>query len=760
MRRSVRIVSWSALALVVLLAAAVIFIATFNWNRLKPWLSDRASQAMGRSFAINGDLTVDWRRNRSAGWWRSLVPWPQFTARDVTIGNPDWADHERFAQVQALRFELSPLPLLVHRIRVPTVQLLRPTIDLERDKDGRATWVFTPAKSDKPTSWKLDLGTIGFDEGQISLDDAMTRTRLDVVVEPLAEAIPYDQIVAEQSSDAREQAQKTVGGSASKTLAGAAKDDKDTDHASSNSTYQFKWTLNGSYQGAKLKGGGKTGSMLALQTSKLPLPIQADVHLGDSHIAAVGTLTDPAHLGGLDVRLWFSGSSMAKLYAFTGVALPDTRPYATEGHLKATFGDRSHYSYQDFRGRVGGSDLSGSLDFVSAAKSNKHDNDNDQGNTKDTKDKNENSAKNENSEKPENTAAPSRAKLSGTLNSRVLQFADLAPLIGADSNAAKQQRGDEGDQPAGKVLPVSEFRTDRWRAMDADVKFSAARIVYKEPLPIDALSTHLKMQAGILTLDPLTVSLAGGTAKGNLRLDGSKTPMQGTLKLNARHLKLKQLFPTFEPMQTSFGEINGDASLRGSGNSVAALLGSSDGDLKLLMNDGAISKTLLETAGLNVGNIVLAKLFGDKTVKINCAATNLTAKNGLFDVRLFVFDTGDAVINMDGTINMATEQLDLDIQPHTRGVRILSLRSPLYVKGTLKDPDVGVQKGPLLLRGASAVALATVAAPAAALLALIAPSHDNDEENTCQVVLSQMRQSGTLPTAEKAKAKAKAQSKG
>jgi len=342
------------------------------------------------------------------------------------------------------------------------------------------------------------------------------------------------------------------------------------------------------------------------------------------------------------------------------------------------------------------------------------------------------------------------------VGSRVLQFTDLAPLIGAGSDAARERRGDEPVQPADKLLPVAPFRTDRWRTMDADVKFSAARIVYKKPLPIDALSAHVVMRSGVLTLDPLHVSLAGGKADGSLKLDGSQTPMRGALKLGARHLKLKQLFPGFEPMQTSLGEINGDTSLTASGNSVAELLGNSDGDLKLLMNDGAISKTLLETAGLNVGNIILAKLFGDETVKINCAATDLAAKDGLFDVRLFVFDTGDAVVNMDGTVNLANERLDLEVQPHTRGLRILSLRSPLYVRGTLKNPDVGVQKGPLLLRSAGAAALATVAAPAAALLALIAPSHDRDATNTCQVVLEQMRQSGTMPSTEKAKAEAKA----
>src|SRR6185312_16097084 len=111
-----------------------------------------------------------------------------------------------------------------------------------------------------------------------------------------------------------------------------------------------------------------------------------------------------------------------------------------------------------------------------------------------------------------------------------------------------------------------------------------------------------------------------------------------------------------------------------------------------------ISRNLLETAGLNVGNIVLGKLFGDRTVKINCAAADLAAQEGLFRTRLFVFDTQDALVDVDGTVNFADEKLDLDVTPHTKGLRVFSLRSPLYVKGTLKNPDVGVQKGPLRLR--------------------------------------------------------------
>jgi len=714
MKRSRKVLSWIAGIVLASVVVMLIVVATFDWNRMKPFIGDKVSQAIGRPFAINGELTVDWRRDRNGSWPGSWLPWPEFTARDISIANPDWATQPQFAHLDALRFRLSPLPLLAHRIDVPTLQLVHPTADLERDKSGRASWDFALPENTAPSAWKLQLGTIGFDQGLLTLDDAASRVKLKLVVEPLQAAIPYDQIVAQQSSAAREEAGKTLGAAAKKTLA-SGDVGPGPDKTRSSITYQFGWTAEGSYQGSPLKGKGRTGAVLALQDTTTPFPLQADVRIGDSRIALVGTLTDPLHLGALDVRLWLSGSSMARLYPITGITLPDTPPYATEGHLKAELHrSGSHYSYQDFRGRVGGSDLAGNLMFVTGGK---------------------------------------RPKLSGDVHSKLLQFADLAPLIGADSNTEKQQRGDATPQPADKLLPVEPFRTDRWQAMDADVTFTGTRIVRGAALPIDSLATHLVLNNGALYLDPLSFGLAGGTVRSNITLDGSRAPMRGVLELNARHLKLKQLFPTFEPMRTSFGEINGDAALDAQGNSIAALLGSANGELKLLMNDGAISKTLLETAGLNVGNIVIGKLFGDKTVQINCAATDMAASNGLFDMRLFVFDTDDAVIDVTGTVNLANEKLDLDVKPHTKGFRVFSLRSPLYVRGTLKNPNVGVQAGPLLARGAGAVALGVVAAPAAALLALVAPSHGDAGDNTCRAVLQQLRSSGKMMPAGKGKSR-------
>jgi uncharacterized protein involved in outer membrane biogenesis len=673
MTRTGWILTWIVAAIGALLIALVLFIALFNWNRARPWLGQKLSSSIGRPMAINGDLTVDWLRNPDAHGLANWIPWPRFVARDISIANPEWARQRRFATVQEVRFSLSPLALIGHTIDIPSLKLIGPSVDIERDKEGRANWHFNFAKG-PGGKWKLDIGEVALGAGKVRMDDDKLDLHMDFTLQPLGKPIPFSEIMPPASG---------------------ARSSAPPPH--SDQKYYFAWTAKGTWRGANASGSGKLGSVLAMSDASMPFPLQADLRLRDLHIAVVGTLTDPVHLGALDMNLEMSGESMSHLYALTGVALPPTKPFSTRGRLFAKVHE-GIFKYQHFDGKVGNSDIHGSATYATAG---------------------------------------ARPKLTATLTSNVLDFGDLSPLIGADSNAAKARRGEPQKQPADKLLPVEKFDTTRWRKMDADVRFTGKRIVRKSNLPISDLSAHLVMDDGVLTLDPLALSAAGGDLTAHIRLDGRKDPMHGEATLSLRHLKLSKLFPTVHLMHTSLGEINGDAKLDGDGNSVATLLGTSDGEVKILIDDGEVSKLLVEEIGLNVGNIIITKLVGDKPEKLNCAAADIVAKQGLWRPQIFVIDTETMTINVEGSIDLADETLDLTIHPHSKGVRILSLRSPLYLRGTLKHPDAGVEKGPLLARGVGAAVLGAVAAPVAALAALIAPSHD--EDNACRGVIEAMR---------------------
>ncbi|MHC8303974.1 AsmA family protein [Pseudomonas sp. PB3P13] len=679
MTRTPKIFAWIFASLVVLLAVLVLIIVFFDWNRLKPTINEKVSEELHRAFAINGNLAVVWRHEHDEGGWRAWVPWPHVVAEDLSLGNPDWSKQPQMVTLKRVELRISPLALLAQRVTIPRIDLTEPDAQLQRLADGRANWTFTfdPKDPDaEPSNWVVDIGAIGFDKGHVTLDDQTLKTRLDLIIDPLGKPIPFGEIVGDKAAKSAQQK-------------GSAPQD-----------YAFGLQVKGQYHQQKVAGEGKIGGLLALRDSARPFPLQAKVEIADTRIELAGTLTDPLNLGALDLRLKLAGSSLGNLYPLTGVTLPDTPPYATDGHLIAKLHepDGAVFRYEEFNGKIGESDIHGSLAYV---------------------------------------GSQPRPKLSGALVSNQLLFADLAPLIGADSNAKQKARGGESKQPTDKVLPVEEFKTERWRDMDADVEFTGKRIVHSEQLPFNDLYTHLILNDGVLSLEPLRFGVAGGKLDAQIRLNGHTEPLEGTARLTARGFKLKQLFPTFEPMKTSFGELNGDADISGRGNSVGKLLGTANGNLKMLINDGAISRELMELAGLNVGNYVVGKIFGDREVKINCAAADFDIKTGLATTRLFVFDTENAIIYVDGTANMATEQLDLTVTPESKGWRLISLRSPLYVRGKFIKPDAGVKAVPLLLRGAGMVALGVIAAPAAGLLALVAPS--GGEPNQCAPLLEQMK---------------------
>ena len=258
--------------------------------------------------------------------------------------------------------------------------------------------------------------------------------------------------------------------------------------------------------------------------------------------------------------------------------------------------------------------------------------------------------------------------------------------------------------------------------MDADVRFTGDRVFRDSELPIHKMDARIRMDNAVLSLDPLKFRFAYGDVDGAIRMDGSDVPIKGSIKATAKEVQLKRLLKLSDPSQFDIGNANATVDLTGSGNSVGDLLGAANGQVKALIGGGHISKVLMEEAALNVPNIIMAKLAGDKQIQINCAAANFEANAGTYYARLFLIDTDAAQINIDGTVDLASEKLDLTVHPDTKGLRLLSLRSPIHVKGTFKKPDIGIDKGVLFARGAGAVGLAVLAAPAAALLPLTSGS--------------------------------------
>ncbi|SON93878.1 conserved hypothetical protein [Xanthomonas citri pv. fuscans] len=447
----------------------------------------------------------------------------------------------------------------------------------------------------------------------------------------------------------------------------------------------------GRWKGYPFSLKGNTASPLELSQSEHPFRIDLRGSAGATRTHVRGTLTNPFQFREFDLQMALSGQDMEDLYPLIGVAMPSTPPYKLDGRLRR---DGDVWRYEKFTGTAGDSDLSGTAEI-------------------DLRNK--------------------RPFLRADLASKRLDFDDLAGFVGAppktgtnESANAEQKKQAAQLAASARVLPTTPYDLSKLRAMDAQVRWRAQRI-NAPSWPLDDMDASLTLKDGLLQLDPLNFGVAGGDIRSTIGMDARKAVITTQLKASIRGIRLDRLFPDATLAKQASGAIGGELDLRGRGNSIAAMLGSADGSIGVGMGRGHVGNLIMELAGLDIAESLKYLLTKDRQIPVRCIFGDFGVQDGLMQSRALAFDSTDTIIVGEGNISLKNETLDLLLRPRPKDRSILSLRSPLRIGGTFKDPSFRPDFKALGVRGAIAVALGSIAPPAA-LLATFEPGPGKDSD--------------------------------
>jgi AsmA protein len=147
----------------------------------------------------------------------------------------------------------------------------------------------------------------------------------------------------------------------------------------------------------------------------------------------------------------------------------------------------------------------------------------------------------------------------------------------------------------------------------------------------------------------------------------------------------------------------------------------------------------MELVALDLWDATRLKLKGDKEIDIRCVIADFGVKGGVMQANALVFDTTVVNISGGGSINLKSEEMDLTLKPQPKDGSIASLRSPLHVKGTFSEPDVGLDMGRIAAKGAGAV-LMGILNPLLAILPLIEGGKGKD--SNCGQLIAKATSSG------------------
>lgn len=483
----------------------------------------------------------------------------------------------------------------------------------------------------------------------------------------------------------------------------------------------YRGTVAGRWKALPLNLSLRTGSALPLlqeaDNDARPGTLRVEGSAGAAKVFFDGTASALLGERQLQGQLRLSGPSLARVGAPLAVTLPQTPPFDLRGNIGY---DSGVWRLQAESATVGRSQLEGDFSF-------------------DTR--------------------PTPARLSGRLGGTRLALADLGPSVGAASAGAAAASATSG----GKVLPQRRFDLPSMRAMDADVQVAVGELDFgSESLaPLKDLQTHLLLQAGVLRLQALKASVAGGQFSGSTSLDATADPARWATDLRFTGIDVAGWVRALsaEPDKAAApapgnkaalkarrdearsggnqavrayltGALSGRLQATGRGRSVAEIMSTLDGQAQLRLTDGTLSHLVTELAGLDLAQALGVLIRQDQPLPLRCALLDLQLQNGVVRPRRAVLDNADSTLRIAGKIDLRDETLALQAQVKPKDFSPLSLRVPVVITGTLAAPVVGVDGKRLAGKALGMLALAAVVAPAAALLPLL-EAGSNDEKDPC-----------------------------
>lgn len=424
-----------------------------------------------------------------------------------------------------------------------------------------------------------------------------------------------------------------------------------------------------------------TGDSLTGISRRKPYHFRFDERSSGSRIIGHGFLLRPFQLDALDTTFEATGADLKDLYFLTGVSLVNTGSYHLSGNLSRR---GTNTKFTDLLLTSGQSDMRGEVSIESSG---------------------------------------DRPMIAADLNSQFLHMSDLGLRA-----AGREPAGGPTLLLSNAILSVAAVRRS-----DAAANFHAVRVEVGH-VSLRAVAAKLTIDRGILTLAPLSADLLEGKMTANVRLDATKDVPAADVDLKFTDIQLALLSHKTKGPAPMEGLARARIKVTGDGNSMHQVAATANGTVTAVLPHGTVRDSFAELTGIDLAGLGLMMTKNMRETGVRCGVASFQARQGTLAAQTLVVDTDPVLITGSGDLHMDSEGLDLAFRGHPKHLRLLRVRSPILVRGTLIHPSIELQARNSIAQTAEAVALGVVLTPLAAVLAFVDPGLAKDAD--CAALLA------------------------
>ncbi len=306
-----------------LLITIYIVLSSYNFNKLKPLITQAAKDATGRELILGGDIDL------------KIGFSPALSVEDVSFQNAPWGSRSELARLKRLEVQISLLPLIGGNIKIKRLILIEPDILIERGKGGKLNIEFdlqekiaaaVPEEESVEEEIKLPALTFNkllIEKGRITYRDDRTGKTY---------AVKLDRLAANR---------KDIRGS-------------------------LEMELRGDYNGEHFEVYGTLGPLASLSDPDKAWSLNLTAEIVGVNLNIAGTIKDPLKQRGIKIGFKVKAKDLSRFEKLAGKPLPLKGPLEISGSVS----DPAPMTYKvsDFKIAFGESDIGGSAEVRLAYK--------------------------------------------------------------------------------------------------------------------------------------------------------------------------------------------------------------------------------------------------------------------------------------------------------------------------------------------------------------------------------------------------------
>lgn len=464
----------------------------------------------------------------------------------------------------------------------------------------------------------------------------------------------------------------------------------------------LKLKVAGSYNGAPYRLTGQLGSIDAVMGGHA-LPVTLKGGALETTLGVDGRISKPMEGRGIDLAIKLDIPRPPETIAAAAAIVPalkdagpvPAQPIVFSGRVQDVVGG---YGVKGMKLTIGGNDLSGNVTAYLGGK---------------------------------------RPRVDADLASTRFNVDELLPPKEEKTAPAPAPKAAEGG--GGKrVFPADPLPLDGLKAADAKVKFKGQTLI-AQGMTINDIVVNLTLANGNLAVKPFGATAFDGRIGGAVALDGSRKTPALALDLDIKQVDYGKALVSLGQEGLASGKVDADIDIKGAGGSVQTLMAGLTGKARIVTQGGRIESKALNIVSADVASALpMFKSEGDKDIR--CGVIHFDVTKGMAGARAIVFETGGLSVVGTGKVNLATEGLDLRVEPRAKKASLMSLAEvPVKIGGVMADPSFAPDLGAEEVAETAASVVGAVATGGLSLLAEKAVSEATrpvDETDYCKLALA------------------------